>query len=463
MRTQTHAGKTGHEDGSATPLRDMMKLRSGRSALAVLFLIAIALVTFDALGLQEAAAAGTTVNAMAVAGALKETTTPDDHKVRDVSDAVTFSDESANVPLDQMMRRARKRKPVHNVAIEWELRDRTPARRDTVNGAATAGAAGAAKTIAVDNAALWRANDLIMLPNNATTAGALLLVTSTNPGAGTITVMAIKVATTKSTSPAAMGTVPAVADGEVMVRMTNSKTESDTPSASRIVTPDMLFNFIHSYDAVVESSTHRKKTKNYTSSHDLAVNQAGTVIDMRRGIEYNNFFGLPSVSLAENGELRLTQAGILHYVSQTIGYSIGNLSESGIVDIGEEVFTGNTGSKKRILFADAKLCSELDKLQLAKMQNLPTRMVAGVRTTDLKGRHGDLSIVHHPGFDEIGKVHFGVVVDQANVSYAELEALGHQDNDFRKTGVKDSTAKWWQAKQTLEVKNPETHYIIQGS
>jgi len=392
---------------------------------------------------------------------LTEESTPDEHKVRDVSDALTYMDESAQVPLDQMLRRMRQRKPAENVVIEWERVDRTPPRKDTISSASTGHAANTKITLDVNNGSMWRPNDIAWHEGS----DAKLLVVATDAANDTIDVYALPTPTgTKQASTAQnFGTVPDVAEDDVVLRVAPTKSESQGPSPSRMTVPSQYFNYIHTFDAVVKASDHRQRTKNYTQD-DYQRGRADSVIDLRRSMEYNYFWGEPTVTLnPSDNSFRWTMGGLNYFVTNNINYSIGAVTESDIVDWLAEIFTGNTGSRNRVLFCDKNLASEIDKVMLSKMQHAPTRRIAGVMATELRTRHGRLMVVHHPGFDELGKSDYGFVVDLAYVSKAELQPMDRMPLNLKESAQADADGEWYIEKSTLEVRNDEVHYTITGS
>jgi len=397
----------------------------------------------------------------AVAENLSEQTTPEEMKVRDVSDALTYMDEAAETPLDQMMRRLPgRRKPVENILIEWAHVDKTPPRRDTVASAFGGETAGTLGVIDVDNANMWRPNDVVVTPD--VTDAPILLIREVDNTAGTISVLGLPTVTTKTTAPQSYVDVPSFSEDQPLMRIANSKTEFDSPSKSRLTLPSLLFNYVHTFDAVVRSSDHRIRTKNYTVQ-DWSRIRADNLVDFRRSIEYNSFFGKPSVTLDENGELRWTMGGILHYVKDNVlGYTPGSLTEGEIIDMHKEIFTGNTGSGNRVLFADAELATEIDKVMLNRMEHMPQRQIAGVMTTEFRTRTGVSYIVHHPGFDDLGYTNFGVFVDLKHVHKGELQPTEKIELELKKTGQADGEAEQYIEKSTLEVGNTEPHYIVKG-
>jgi len=393
---------------------------------------------------------------------LGETTTVEDHLVRDVSDAVTYMDESAQVPLDQMLRRARQREPAKNIIIEWERVDRTPPRQDSITADSSGHASGATVTLDVNNADMWRPHDIADLPGNTTAPN--LFVQDVNYGASTIDVKALPTQSSKTRSTQAFGTVPDVSSGDTIVRIANTKSESDDPSRSRLTQPVFHWNYIHTFDAVVKASDHRQRTENYTMD-DWRRAQMDNLVDLRRSMEYNYFFGLPSITAdPDDGKLRTTMGGLDHYVDQSLNYTISSgITEGEIIDWHSEIYTGNTGRDTRVLFADKDLAGELDKVMLSAMQHAPSRTVAGVEATELRTRHGRTLVVHHPGFDELGRSHYGFVVDLAAIQKAELQPLEKREQDLKESGGEDADQEQYIEKSTLEVTNPDVHYRIEGT
>jgi hypothetical protein len=425
--------------------------RTARTALSALLTAFVALalaMVGDAYGaVAFTAATGTVVSD------ISETSTPDTHKVRDVSDTLSVL-ESNRFPFDTMLRRMpNRRRPAHNVKVEFPKTDRTAPRQDTVAASSNGHAGGASVTLSVNNAAMWRGNDVVGVANDLTKPN--MVVTSTDVGAGTITVQAV--------STTGYGTVPDFVLGDAITRITTSKTERDTPSASRAIMPAYDHNFIHTYDAVVSVSDHRMRTKNYTTTDDWTRARQDNLYDLRKSIEYNNIIGTLSETTGANGHPRWTQNGILRYITQEINYTIGSLSWANLIDINAEVFTGNKGAFTRMLFADSVLSADLDKSFLANERHTPSLKIAGVEFTELRTRHGRLMLAYHPGLDEMGFRSFGFVVDMNEVYKCELQAMERRElMSKRVAGGEDAESEQWIEKSTLEVRRPDAHFIIRG-
>jgi len=444
------------------PLKTLLTSQHSRDRWrpTIVFVALAALVV--AFLVQPAAALGLPVLLGNTIEDLGETTTNEDHLVRDVSDALTYMDEAAQTPLDQMLRRARRREPAENIIIEWERVDRTPPRNDQITADSSAHGAGAAVPLDVDNADMWRPHDIADLANDDTAPN--LFVSDVDFANDTITVYALPTQSSKTRSSQNFGTVPDVTSGDPIVRIANTKSESDEPSRSRLTQPVLHWNYIHTFDAVVKASDHRQRTKNY-SMDDWRRGRADNLVDLRRSMEYNYFFGKPSITTdPDDGKLRTTMGGLAHYTSQTLNYTISSgISEGELIDWHTEIYTGNTGRKNRVLFADKNLAAEIDKVMLDAMQNVPTRTVAGVQATELRTRHGRTMVVHHPGFDELNRSHYGFVVDLAAVEKAEMQPIDKRELDLKGTGGEDADAEQYIEKSALAVTNPDVHYEIEGS
>lgn len=388
---------------------------------------------------------------------LSETTTPDDNLVRDVSDALTYLDQTQETPLDQFMRRMPKRKkPVRNKIIEFFQVDAAPPRIDTVNGGIGPGGADAVLQITVTNGSMWRPKDMIWIPDNATNPGGLLYITAR--AGNVLDVLFLPPQATKTSVPVAYGTVPALANGEKLYRIAAAKTESDHPMKSRLTTSVPDFNFIQTFDALVQASDHRQRTLNY-GPDDWGRVRSSNLLDFRRSWEYSALWGERTITKdKDNDELLLTQRGITRYPIGTITYDLNTLSEADVMAIAEQVFVGNSGSKTRAWFAGSKLALALSLIQLDKMQNNPTRMVAGVRTRRIATDFGNLMVVHHPGFDALEQNTKGLIVDLANCRKCVMQDTEKRKQEYKTTGGPDADAEQYIEKSCIEVTNFDAHF-----
>lgn len=386
---------------------------------------------------------------------ITETSTPDDHKVRDVSEELTWLRPS-RYPLDTILRRmeaARGMKRAKQVKVEWEEDDIIP-RTDTVDGLVSAGSAGASVTVTVDNGNYWRKDDLIYLPENATDAGAVLYVSAVS--GNDLTVYRVVAGTS-------FGTVPALADAEKIVRMTNAKEEHGRASASRTTMPAQFFNYTQIFDTVVAISGTRMATENYTED-DYSRSEKQVLYDYRSGLEYANIFGKRAkVADPTTGKQRTFVGGITYYLSTNdITYTSGSLTESILIDWCKQIFSGTAGSETRLMFSTPNLTAEIDKILLATgtLQSFRDEKVLGVSATRIKSSFGSLMLINHQGMEEMGKSNYGLVVDPAAVRRRPLRPMRTkrvEDDDI------DGQAEQWLEECSLEVRGERRHAVIRDS
>jgi hypothetical protein len=285
-------------------------------------------------------------------------------------------------------------------------------------------------------------------------------VTAVNTGAGTLTVYRLPVKSTRDKTNQDFSTVPAIAEGEVLVRLAVSKTEGDAPSASRIVTPEYLFNLVHTFDAVAKVTDHRKRSKNY-GPHDWTLSEQSAAMDLRRSAEYNAWWGVPSITTdPTTGEQRMTMAGIDHFCTQEVDYSTGSLTEPDLIDWQTEFYTGNAGARTRAIFAGSEVIRDIDKVAYNKLQHGEARQKAGLMISTIGGRFGQTAVIHHPGFDDLGFENIGFCVDLSRIWKAEMQALDTIELDLKKSAVADAEGIQYIEKSTIEVSDPSTLFKI---
>lgn len=386
---------------------------------------------------------------------ITETSTPDDHKVRDVAEDLTWLRPDI-YPMDTILRRMevkRGMKKAKQVKVEWEEDDIIP-RTDTANGGETAGSAGASVDVTVATVANWRKDDLIYLPDNATAPGAVLYVSAI--AGNDLTVYRVVAGTT-------FGTVPAIANGETLVRLANAKEEHGYASLSRTTMPVQYFNYPQIFDTVVAISGTRMATENYTED-DYSRSEKQVLYDYRSGLEYATIFGKRAkVADPTTGKQRTFMGGITSFLSTNdITYTTGSLTESILIDWCKQVFTGNAGSKIRLMFTTPNLTAEIDKILITSgsLQSFRDEKVLGVSATRIHSSFGDIMLINHQGMAEMGKSNYGLLIDPKHIRRRPLRPMFRKDVQAPNI---DGQAEQWLEEVTTEVRYELTHAVMRDS
>jgi hypothetical protein len=334
-------------------------------------------------------------------------------------------------------------------------------RSDTVNGATSAGSAGDAVTVTVDNGGMWRADDTFISLTNATDTGAANIYWIESITGNDLSVRVLPVST--KTNPYAgdsFGTVPAFADAETLYWIGNAKEQAFTMSGSRILQPAYQFNFVQTFDQVIKWADHKNYQENFTQD-DVRRYRRDNLFEFRKNLEYSALFNRAPAKVADptSSELRHTMGGAWHYASSTtvtLQNTGGVPSEAQGVDFIYAVFDDNNGSATKTLFGGKTLMKAIDKINTSDLQTKRSEKVAGVRVLVMEGRIGRLVTAYTPGFDETGRSAAGLVVDMPHVSWREFAPMERRVLDLKGQGT-DADGEYWTVKACLEMRNAETH------
>lgn len=387
---------------------------------------------------------------------LTDKDTPSTHKVRDVSTKLTWLRPS-RYPLDTILRRIDAKygaQRAKQIKVEWEEDDSLP-RGDTVNGATSAGSAGASKSITVDNGNYWRKDDLIYLPDNATSPGAILYVASVSGN-----VLTVYLVTAGGTT---FGTVPALADAEALKRMGNAKEEQSNASDSRVSMPGQLYNYTEIFDAVVAISGTKEATENYTED-DKRRSEKQSLYDLRQHFEYSAIFGDRAlINDPTTGKQRGFMGGITYFMSTNdLTYTAGSLTEANIIDFMRQLFSGNAGSDVRYWFATPNQQAEVDKIlaSTSTLRNSRNEKQLGVMCKSIETTFGKCYMFNHQGLSEMGKTNWGLIIDPAQIRRRPLRPMKIkqvEDSDV------DGKAEQWLEECSIEVRYEECHAVVRDS
>lgn len=384
-----------------------------------------------------------------------EATTPDEHKVRDVSSVLTRIRPSL-APIDTILRLIGTEK-AQAAKIEWAESEVLP-HEDTVTAATTAGTAGASVQVPVATPALWRKDDIAMVVDGSGNTHLLLVA---DVSGSNLTVYEL--------TDSGFGTVPALAANQKIFRVTTAKPEFSMVGSGRATMPVYKFNYTQIYEGVIEISGTRAVTRNYTNQHDMARAEEEQLWDYRLQIEYSTIFGLPSlITDPATGQPRRTAAGIRYFISSNIipyNDSTDPLDEKKLMDIAYAVFSGQVGSRTKYMVVSAGLQHKIDTVLLNSSgysELNATREVnsLGLHITSVRTGFGQLRIIYHEGLQRMGKQEWGIVIDPQYIRRRVLRPMSRKD--VTPPGL-DGRIIQWLEESTLEVRYEKAHAIVYNS
>lgn len=400
----------------------------------------------------------------ASAGEIDTSSTDRDRVKPDISNEITIVRPDM-FRLDTALRKI-KSKPAFDVEVKWEEVGQRP-RIALISAAAnTVAAPEVTITLATAlNSTYFIVNDVARVMNPATNTdhpnftGIRLVVTGRNDTNNTITVRAYN-----NTGFVDVPIIPALAFGSALnvVRVGHIKTEKDGVGSAVSQSPIQKSNYVHTLEKFISISKMRQKLKTYTKD-DFIRNIEQGIYDLRLDAEGLLWDGVGMSSTFNNDKIH-SMKGFSSYVTTNVITlpSVGSLTESWLLDVGEQVSASVHGSEEKMLYVSPSLWTELSKLNLVNgtLQNTRQERILGSYATRVNTGHCEFLIANHKGFPELGKQRFGAVVDMANICKRVLEPMSSTVIDPEGSGGARTTGKKYLETFTLEVRNEETHALL---
>ena len=123
--------------------------------------------------------------------------------------------------------------------------------------------------------------------------------------------------------------------------------------------------------------------------------EEAAIIDMRMGMEKNFLFGRRSVFFDQkkNQNVYFT-GGIWDQAAREYRLDLETMSENDLITLCSKAFTGNNGSRRKILIAGTALMEALSRLQTTKIRTAEqTRVKWGIEFREIVSNFGSLYVV----------------------------------------------------------------------
>ena len=435
-------------------------------SLLGVFLIATFVSTFADVGSSfvYAMASGAIVNeGLTVEKTMEESA---DLDKPDISKKIVMMKPAAT-PLDTILRNIGAGTKIDAFKTEYYAVD-TKSLSDTVKTLYTSVGDGDVTTdLEVNNVHAWKADDTLHIPGvtGRDGLGLVCFVASVNISGGTIKIQAINGAD-GSGATAGKRIVPTIAADLRLVRMGPAKYETDAQTTPYSAVPTKEYNYCQLFMAQVEQSIYQRmhgKEVNWNFNDLEALN----IYDMRATIEFSFLHGYRDLFLDEiNQQDRYSVGGVERYITKALEYGTGGADRTIDTDtfIGwaKDIFTGNAGSTKRLLFAGNGLVKYLHGADIVSKQldADKTEVVHGITFNKIVTNFGILLVYHHPLFDISGWNDNGMVLDINNIEKRVFQPMQLQTLDLVKAGTKKADATVISETSTLVLRYPDTHALI---
>ncbi|MDE6270054.1 MAG: DUF5309 domain-containing protein [Muribaculaceae bacterium] len=379
--------------------------------------------------------------------------------LRNTIDERVASIRPMSTPLDQISRMAGSRS-CKSMKVEYYSVDTKPLSakiRRTSNVTVAEGEL-AAVTIYTDNDDVFQVSETLLVPRAAIDVDGeqlmpQLLVTGrpTKAAGGGVECVVTNVPAGRSVS---------FSGGMLAVRMGRAATELDVQTPQFVALPRKEYNYCQIFKMQIEQSTAQRiqaKEVGWTFSDQ----EEAAVIDMRMGMEKNFLFGTRScVELADGREVYLT-GGIWTQTDHQMTIPTGPLTDETVGAMCREAFTGNNGSRRKILLAGTDLVDRLSRLSYNKnVGAMESRVKWGIELKELKSNFGTLYVVHSEVLDQCGHESDGFVLDPDYVTKYCHTPFSVETLDLRTSGQRNTDAVVLTEIACLALRYPNTHMRV---
>lgn len=258
--------------------------------------------------------------------------------------------------------------------------------------------------------------------------------------------------------------VPTIPVASKLIRLGRAASELDAQTAQYADLPTKEEQFCQSFMMQIEQSTWNKLAKKEVDWNFNDVEQ-NAVYDMRLGMENSFLFGVKGLTYDPIKKSNIyTTGGIWWQAGKDVEYgttSDDQITETQLVDISKELFTGHSGSKRKILFAGSDLLANLMKVKSEKIVKEPTTVEEfGLQFTSFKTRFGELLVMHHELFDQNGMSREGFVLDPQYLTKATHIPWVRNEIDLKSSGQRNTEAVVITEASCLYLRYPKAHARI---
>lgn len=258
--------------------------------------------------------------------------------------------------------------------------------------------------------------------------------------------------------------IPEMPRGISLVRMGRAATELDVQTAQFSAMPRKASNNCQIFKMQVEQST-LAKIAGKEVGWSFSDQEEAAIIDMRLGMEKNFLFGHRTVLFdsVKNENVYFT-GGIWNQAARDVELSLDSLTEADLVGLCSAAFTGNNGSKRKILIAGTALMEALSRLQYSKVVSAgETRVKWGIEFKEIVSNFGTLYVLHSEVFDQCGHSCDGFILDPNYMTKYVHVPFQAEKLDLRASGQRNTDAVVLTEASCLVLRYPNAHIRVLGS
>lgn len=282
----------------------------------------------------------------------------------------------------------------------------------------------------------------------------LVLYVQSKNESGTLNVMAVNGKKIGSVS----GCVPTIPINSKLIRMGRAATELDVQTSQFEALPQKAQNYCQIFKMQIEQNT-LQKIANKEVGWTMSDQEEAAIYDMRLGMEKNFLFG-EKRRLYDNKKKEnvLLTGGIWFQAGKEYAYQLSTLNESAVMDMMQQAFTGNAGSKRKVLIGGSALIGKLNQMDHTKVISAGDTVTKwGIDFTEIVSKFGRLYVLMSEVFDECGMAGNGMIIDPEYIQKYSHLPFGTEALDLKSAGVRNSDALVLTEASCLVLRYPKAH------
>ena len=254
--------------------------------------------------------------------------------------------------------------------------------------------------------------------------------------------------------------VPSLSEGTPLIRMGRAATELDVQSPQFEALPKKAQNNCQIFKMQIEQST-LQKIVNKEVGWTMSDQEEAAIYDMRLGMEKSFLFGVKrKIYDFKKKEWVMFTGGIWYQAGKDFSLDLAQ-KENAVIDMMRSAFTGNAGSKRKILIGGSRLIGELNKLNYNRViSNTETTSKWGIDFSEICSNFGRLYILLSEVFDDCGMEHCGLIVDPEYIQKYSHLPFGTEALDLKGAGVRNTDALVLTEASCLVLRYPKAHMRV---
>jgi hypothetical protein len=189
--------------------------------------------------------------------------------------------------------------------------------------------------------------------------------------------------------------------------------------------------------------------------------EEAAIYDMRLGMEKSFLFGVKrKIYDSKKKEWVLLTGGIWQQAGKEFVLDNSNMEDS-VIDMMRNAFTGNAGSKRKILIGGSQFISELNKLTYTRVvSNNETTTKWGIDFSEISSKFGRLYVLLSEVFDDCGMEKCAMIIDPEYIQKYSHLPFGTEALDLKSAGVRNTDALVVTEASCLVLRYPKAHMRV---